>query len=504
MEFQDYKKQNVVQIKKNYFIFSMIFLSLTLFFLYIGDAAAEQEGTCPTPLNASFLTTLDANGKPLSTFNVGLIGDQAISFIKVDASGNIWVGLRNTNQDRNQFTPDDSVVKFTPAGIKLMIVKGPMKSPESIAFDSDGNIYIGGLPDGGNLTAWQIYKYNSDGVFLSSFGDLSNTEFLGASYKALEFDSTDRLFATTANPHSIQEFTTEGDEVKHVTSFDETFRIGISLALSADGETLWNYQPQNGPGENFIVAYDLNLNILSFFGLNTFGNPDISGLDTLPNGNIVVRDRTNNSRILEFSTTGILIKEIDISSIDSGTRPADKWGFAVDNNGNFIVNHTHENLIKIIPIDTTGQIFANHHTANHDAAHFNLKGVTNIGVIVKEALDNGDIFPLTFRLGLANESSIYKFIAENNDHVHVTDNRITIHIPEKNIHLVCLFSTEQCIVNIWRANFDNNRLDDALTGNMILTLEIANTHYSNTNKWIQLDGSGRRWTKYRTESTTTH
>lgn len=278
-----------------------------------------------------FLTTIDFTGTPLSTFDVGLASDQFVPFVEVDSSENIWVGRSDTGHGVNQFNPNDVVAKFTPSGNELLTVKGPMRSPESVAFDSDGNIYIGGVPDGGSFVN-QIYKYDSIGNFLFSFGQVSSSE----EWEALVFASGDRLFATTNNPHSVREFTTGGAQVQSVGSFDGTYRFGRGLALSPDGTILWNYQPKNGPGEDFIVAYDLNLNVLSSFGLGAFGNPTLWGLDTLSNGNLVARD-VAGSRILEFSTTGTLVNEIDISSIDMGT--GFRRGFAVDNNGNFLITH---------------------------------------------------------------------------------------------------------------------------------------------------------------------
>lgn len=288
-----------------------------------------------TGQDAVFLTTIDPNGTPLSTFDVGLASDQFVPFVKVDASGNIWVARNDVTHSINAFNPNDMVVKFTPTGAVLLTVKGPMRSPSSIAFDPSGNIYIGGIPDGGSLSASQIYKYDSNGNFLTSFGLLTGP-LLGADWNGLVLATGDRLFGTTGNPHSVQEFSVSGTHINSTGSFDGTLRIGRSLALTPGGNTLWNYQPKNGPGEDFIVEYDLNLNVISSFGLDPLGNPFLYGLNTLANGNIVTRDAFN-SQILEMSPNGTLVNAIDVFAIDQGL--GFRRGFAVDGDENFLITH---------------------------------------------------------------------------------------------------------------------------------------------------------------------
>ncbi len=278
-----------------------------------------------------FVSTLDSTtGATINTFSVGLAFDQFVPFIEVDASANIWVGRNDTGHGTNQFNPNDNVAKFSPTGTELLTLKGPMRNPTALAVDSIGNIYVGGTPDGGSLSVNKIYKYDSNGVFLTSFGELTGAA-LGATYFVFEFAPGDRLFATTSNPHRVFEYTTAGVQVNVVNA---NLRFGRGLAISPDGTTLWNYQPRNGPGEDIIVAYDLDLTVLSSFGLNPIGNPQLWGMDTLQNDNLVARA---GSRIIEISPTGTLISELDFSSIDTGN--SHRRGFTVDNSGNFLVSH---------------------------------------------------------------------------------------------------------------------------------------------------------------------
>jgi hypothetical protein len=287
------------------------------------------------------------NGAFLGSFDAGLNADQHFEFVKVDALGNIWVGRSDDSHSINQFNPNDMATKFSPTGTQLLTVKGPMRDPNGIAFDSSGDIYIGGVPDGGRLEATQIFKYDSGGNFLINFGELTG-QLLAARWKDLLFTPGDRLFGTTGNPHSVQELTVNGNLVNLVGSFDGTLRFGVSLVLSSDGNTLWNYQPQNGPGQDFIVGYNLSLTVISFFGLNVLGvpNPFLGGLETLSNGDVLTIDR-NSGVIYQFAPNGTLLDRVPLSGLGR------IWDFTIDGDGNFLVAHTTAASTPAVPEPST-------------------------------------------------------------------------------------------------------------------------------------------------------
>ena len=282
---------------------------------------------------AGIISKFSPDGTPLASFDAGLRADQQVSFIKVDPSGNIWIGRSDITHGDTPFKPNDMVAKVSPNGTELFTVKGPMQDPSSIAFDSGGNIYIGGSPDGGSILVTQIYKYDPSGNFLFSFGQLGGV-LLGAGWRDLIFAPGDRVFGTTGNPHSVQELTTAGTLLNVVGPFDGTIRLGLALALSPDGGTLWNSQAQNGPGEHFIVGYGLNLSVISAIGLDFLGNLFPTRLETLSNGHLLTMD-VDNGVIYELADNGTLVKSLRLSGLD-GIYP---FAFTLDRNENILIGH---------------------------------------------------------------------------------------------------------------------------------------------------------------------
>ncbi len=279
------------------------------------------------------ISTLDSSGMSLGTFPVGLKYDQFVSFIEVDKTGNIWVGRNDSGHGSFDTNPNDMVVKFSPTGTELLTLKGPMRDPKSVAFDSLGNIYVGGVPEGASLNDSTIFKYDSSGNFVTSFG-LVTGPLIGAEYRAIVITSDDRIFANTGLPIQIYEYTTAGVLVRALHRSAVTSRSGGGLALSPDGTILWSYQRANGPGTDNIVEYNLSLVQQSSLGLNSIGVPILWGLDTLQNGSLVSRYLSKVFIITPPSTTA---GEVDFSIIDGGD--SFRRGFAVDTSGNYFVSH---------------------------------------------------------------------------------------------------------------------------------------------------------------------
>jgi hypothetical protein len=280
--------------------------------------------------STGIVATFDSSGALISRFDVPLVDNQIIRFVEVDPSGNIWVGKLDEHYQLNQFNPNDGVVEYNSQGTELLTVKSPMRFPTSIAFDSSRNIYIGGLPDGGSLSASQIFKYDAKGNFLNSFGLLSGS-LLGAGWSELRFAPGDRLFGTTGNPVSVQEYTVGGALVNLVGSFDGKFRYGLELALTPDGKALWSYQPSNGGGENFLVQYDLNLHVLNSIGLGFLGNPFVQGLEVLSNNDLLIGDFFGNFD--ELTSDGRLVRSFSLQA--PGFPPVSD--FTLDGNGDILV-----------------------------------------------------------------------------------------------------------------------------------------------------------------------
>jgi hypothetical protein len=153
-----------------------------------------------------------------------------------------------------------------------------------------------------------------------------------------------------------------------------------------------------------------------------------------------------------------------------------------------------------IDVDTTGIIYIR---GTGDLAQFKMKNVTGIGAAAYNALDNG----LTFQFGPC-DNPIYELTVPGTD-LDVAGNRMRYTVGNLDV-VRCIFSTEQCVVNI-RESIDDldlyaQELDAALTGPMTVCLKVGDTTYTNTGEWIQFDSgpgswiNGGSWTKYRKDN----
>ena len=116
----------------------------------------------------------------------------ANSVYEFDASGNLVGGL-------------------VPFG-DMDETNGNVENPRAIAFDSSGNIYVGGQGAGGRL----VNKFNEFGDHQSIFVDVGTPQF------GLVFDSDDNLYllAGGSSP-SLRKYDDAGpDAMKHDLSFD--------------------------------------------------------------------------------------------------------------------------------------------------------------------------------------------------------------------------------------------------------------------------------------------
>jgi hypothetical protein len=289
-------------------------------------------------LAEEYVSVFSTEGELLNTFGVGLAENQMIRFLEVDPNGDIWVGRFDRGHGTMQFNPNDQAVRFSPDGIEQQIVKGPTRYQTSIGFVSSGDLYIGAKPDGGALGDKYVYVFGSDGVFDFQFGGLNDdvTDFL-----VIE---DDRIFATTGNTMILWEFNTAGTEINRL-QVNGYFGGPLALDTSVPGSQLWSYEARNGPGNNRIAAYDLDLTPLSSFELDHIGNPYLAGLEALPSGELVTVDR---------STGVFYLLEPDGTVAETGTLPdiTEVLKFTLDNEGNIVIAHANS-LLPTTPIPTS-------------------------------------------------------------------------------------------------------------------------------------------------------
>lgn len=279
-----------------------------------GPAAAEE-----------YISTFSPSGTLINTFAAGVPDGQLISFLVVDASGDIWVGKIDNGHSVNQFNPNDAVVRFSPTGTQLQVVKGPTRYQTAIGFDSSSNIYIGAIPDGGALGDNRIYRFGQSGTFETTFGSLNDT--------AMDFAvaAGDRIFVATNNVLTLQEYSTAGALInsRQVNNF-----LGRYIDLDSSETTLWCYQDFNGPGVSVFGAYDLSLIAQSSFDLNPIGDPGLGGLEVLASGNLLTLNAFDGTTFHEFTPAGAVVDSFSLPGVTSARK------FTLDNDGNIVVSHS--------------------------------------------------------------------------------------------------------------------------------------------------------------------
>lgn len=146
-----------------------------------------------------------------------------------------------------------------------------------------------------------------------------------------------------------------------------------------------------------------------------------------------------------------------------------------------------------IPMDATGQIIIKNFVYDRDMAAFSLQGMEGIGAAAQDAVDNGT--GLTFTAEA--EDTLITFTADSNA-LDVGGNRLVY--SDDTTLVRCKFDTEICTVQLSYTNLDGDALDEQLTGEMKVSLEVGGNLYLNTGEWTQIDSGSGSWTKYRKDN----
>ncbi|MCI5197477.1 MAG: hypothetical protein D3919_14915 [Candidatus Electrothrix sp. AW5] len=129
-----------------------------------------------------------------------------------------------------------------------------------------------------------------------------------------------------------------------------------------------------------------------------------------------------------------------------------------------------------------------------DIALFRMTDVTDIEVVAKDAKKRE--IPLTFQFGAVDDEPIYNFTATNDDDLFLRRNTMMLNSLSEQIRVICWLRKERCIVKIWRNNFDEDALEELLTGDMRVTLRVGDTKYTNVGNWTQYNSRNNRLTRY--------
>jgi tripartite motif-containing protein 71 len=196
------------------------------------------------------------------TQGLGLGVFDNIGSMAVDATGDVWV----TSPDFYYMQKVDnsgnflSIVCMANVGTGCSIPVTPfLVQPYGIALDHSGNIYVTNVDQ---TTGYSVVKFNSSGVYLSTFGSSGSGDGQFTYPQNLAIDSTGDIYVADTGNNRIEKFGPNGKYLSQFGSFG-----------SGDGQ---------------------------------FNNP--VGLAFDPEGNIYVSD-VNNDRIQKFSSSGTYLSQ---------------------------------------------------------------------------------------------------------------------------------------------------------------------------------------------------
>ena len=232
---------------------------------------------------------------------------------------------------------------------------GQFSSPEGLARDSSGNIYV---VDSYNS---RIQKFSSNGTYITKWGSFGFGSGEFNFPHGIAIDSSDNVYVADSSNNRIQKFTSAG-----------VYLTQWGSGGSGNGQMQGVSDVGIDPSGNVWVADTLNNRIQKFsntgtyiskFGSSGSGNSQFNtpyGIDIDTAGNVYVADRGNN-RIQKFTSGGVYTTQ---------------WGSLGSANGQF-------SNPAAISVDTHGSVYVTDNN-NHRIQHF-----TNTGVFVSKFGSSG-------------------------------------------------------------------------------------------------------------------
>lgn len=224
----------------------------------------------------SGIQIFDAHGRLQGSFAVS--PDLTIKALKVGPDGNYWMGVAQLSAEPGEPAQDDAVEIFSPSGQLLQRIQGGgMENPTALAWDSAGNLYVGGCDV--SLRP-HIFVFDPGGQFLTSFQDRGQQY---DAYWGLEITDGDRIFAlfSDGNSSEVTEFDPQGEVTNRIKLGYAL--VGEGLALSASN-TLWAAAHSPTKSEVFREI-SLDGRTLSYFTTNR-SNMQYQGLEVAPDGSL--------------------------------------------------------------------------------------------------------------------------------------------------------------------------------------------------------------------------
>lgn len=252
----------------------------------------------------------EKNAQEPSSFVIGSQGEGPGQFdrpvkIGLDKNGNIYVVDSHDFDDQG----NNRVQKFNSDGVYLSSwwTSGTdqriNQSSKGLAFDVDGNIYISTMTTYG---VYHIKKFSPSGELLATLGDsLTGLANSGSNLNSFNIavDRLGNIYAAMSGINKIQKFNSNGEFLSEWGSFgDANGQFNTPVGISVDN--LGNIYVSDW-GNSRVQKFDLSGNFLSKWHVQY---PKGLALDSL--NNIYVSSVGNGSRgVKKFDGNGVLIKD---------------------------------------------------------------------------------------------------------------------------------------------------------------------------------------------------
>ena len=217
--------------------------------VWVAERCGANINSCVQNPDVNPVMLFDKDGNMVRSFGAGYISWP--HGIHVDHDGNVWIADGRDNQAGDN-PPDDAyghqVHKFSPTGVHLMAL-GNMGggrddeyffTPNDVHVAPNGDIFVAEGHSNNEGTPARVLKFNSDGEFLMSFGEMGDGNGQFTQPHALAMDSKGRLFVADRSNNRIQIFDQDGNFIDVWYQFGRPSGIYIDkndVLYSADSES---------------------------------------------------------------------------------------------------------------------------------------------------------------------------------------------------------------------------------------------------------------------------
>ena len=297
--------------------------SILLSYLYVADNVNDN------------IQKFDSTGSYISQFGSFGTGNGQFDHLRgiaIDSSGNIYAvdGHNNRIEKFNSTGAYQFQIGICGAGsCTATSTAGGFNSPQFIATDSNGNVYV---VDAGND---RVEKFDSTGHYISQFGSSGTGNGQFKNPIGIAIDPSGNIYVSDLNNENVQKFDSTGHYISQLTSI--VYPHGAPLeAVSVDPiGNLYVSVANFGPSSTYAIEkFDSTGNYISQFAPYGSGNGQIgtfaASLAFDFAGNIYAADLVDY-RVEKFDSTGHYISQFGSSGTGNG-QFSHVLGIAVGNN----------------------------------------------------------------------------------------------------------------------------------------------------------------------------